>query len=68
MTKTLTLETISYKTKRIKFQGDMWLTVSPFVNLENLQFGKPYKIDVVMDKNSNQWFIDSMEPVVEVTK
>ncbi len=66
MTKTLTLETISYRTRRAKFEGDVWLTISPFVNLTDLKFGSPYKLDIVMDKNSNQWFVENMEPTEAV--
>lgn len=64
MIKTLTLETISYKTRRAKFIGggnDLWLSISPFVSLDDLKFGKEYDVNVVMDKNSQQWFIDEMK-------
>lgn len=64
MTKYLTLETISYKTKRAKFEGDLWLTLSPFINLDSLKFGKKYALDIVMDKN-NLWYVDAMEIVKE---
>jgi hypothetical protein len=62
MTKTLTLKTISFKQRRAKFEGDVWLTLSPFISLDNLKFDQSYILDVVMDSN-NLWYVNSMLPV-----
>ncbi len=62
MTKTLTLETVAFKLRRAKFSGNLWLTLSPFINLDDLKFGAEYAVDIQMD-NNNLWFVDSMNPV-----
>lgn len=59
MKKTLTLETISYRNKRAKFQNDLWLTLSPFINLQDLKFNHDYELDIQMDHNG-LWYVDSM--------
>lgn len=65
MTRTLKLETISFKQRRAKFEGNLWLTLSPFINLDDLKFGSSYTIDLVLDK-SNQWYIETMTPADKV--
>lgn len=67
MTKTLRLETISFKTRRAKFEGDLWLTLSPFINLDSLKFGEPYNLSIVMD-NKNLWYVEDMQPATESVK
>lgn len=67
MTKIMTLDTISYKTRRAKFNRDVWLTISPFIDLNNLQFGHKYDVTIVMDK-SNQWYIEDMKVKENVGK
>lgn len=66
MKKTLKLETISFKNRRARFEGNIWLTVSPVINLDELKFGQPYTLDIVMD-NMNRWYVDSFS-VPEETK
>jgi hypothetical protein len=49
MVKTGVLETISYKQKRVKFNGQ-WFTVDPFISLDNLKFGESYNAEFKQEK------------------
>lgn len=61
MTKTGILETISYKTKRVKF-ANSWLPVDPFLDLDSLEFNGTYTAELDIDKGT--WYIKKFEKAV----
>jgi hypothetical protein len=61
MRKTVTIETASFKNRRIKVGPNVWISVSPFIDLSGLEFGKSYDIEVTMDK-SGQFFAEEIKP------
>ncbi len=57
----MTLTTVSHKRHHAKFNDDTWLTVSPFINFDNLVFGTDYELDVILDKDTQTWFVNEMK-------
>lgn len=64
MTKTNTLEAISYKTRRVKF-GSNWFSVDPFLNLDPLKLGKEYEAEFKTD--NGVFYIDNFRDKNETT-
>ncbi len=60
MTKIGILETISFKQRRVKFEGQ-WISVDPLLNLDPLVFGKKY--EATFDRFKEEWFISEFREV-----
>jgi hypothetical protein len=56
MQKKTTLEAISYKTRRVKVNGN-WFSVDPFMNLDQLTVNKTY--DTEFKTDNGVFYIDS---------
>lgn len=61
MQKKTTLDAISYKTRRIKMNGN-WFSVDPFLALDPLKVGQVY--DAEFKTDNGVFYIDSLKEVV----
>jgi hypothetical protein len=65
MTKTVVVESVSYKNRKIKV-GNAWIPVSPFLTLDGIGFNQRYEVEVELDK-SGQWYVTELKSA-EVTE
>ncbi len=57
MQKITVLETVSYPQRRVKL-GKNWYPIDPFLELNDLKFGKEYEVEFKLEKGA--WYVDSL--------
>lgn len=60
MNKESILEAVSYKSRRIKL-GNHWISINPFIELNDLRVGTTYQYSVAMEPQSQQWYVSDIK-------